>query len=289
MLASRARTSSNGRHYRPSWAERSLESPPSLAGQMSKATLCNPIRQHGRLLPLTPTELPKVLKSLLSFYPSEEKPVRPLNLRIIILMEVPVDLSHPSIYCMEMITIVKAASVTLFALSLATDASSQTPLPEWLPAQFFDLSLVGDAKANFPALWDSEIKASAGATTIKEAHVMTRTDRRGLVISILGSESLCRPIKGDPATGEVWSCPTKLIITNFQQQPVSVVQDLCFLSTAENSTDPKNLMAFAVDSTFTSAMAQTYFQGILVPECSVTIAVPVLPDAQDPMTYMPPN
>ena len=118
---------------------------------------------------------------------------------------------------------------------------------------------------------------------------MTRTERRGLVISILGSKLLCKPIKGDPATGEVWSCPTKLIITNFQQQSVSAVQDLCFLSTAENTGDSKNLMAFAVDSNFTNVMAQTYFQGILVPECSVTIAVPVLPDAQDPMTYQPPN
>jgi hypothetical protein len=288
MLASRARTNSSDTHYRLSWAERSLESPPSLAGQMSKARLCNPIRQHERLLPLTPTELPKDLISLLSFYPPEEKSVCSLDLRIIILMEVPVDLSHPSIYCMKMITIAKAASFTLFVLSLATDARSQTTLPEWLPAQFSDLSLAGDAQANFPALWDSEIKASGGAT-IKEAHVMTRTDRRGLVISILGAKPLCKPIKGDPATGEVWSCPTKLVITNFQQQPVSVVQDLCFLSTAENTADPKNLMAFAVDSTFTSVMAQTYFQGVLVPECSVTIAVPVLTDAQDPMTYKPPN
>jgi hypothetical protein len=189
---------------------------------------------------------------------------------------------------MKMMTFAKATTLTFFALVLATAARSQTTLPEWLPAQFSDLSSVADANANFPALWDSEIKASGGAT-IKEAHVMTRTERRGLVISILGSESLCKPIKGDPATGEVWSCPTKLIITNFQQQPVSVVQDLCFLATAENSTDPKNLMAFAVDGTFTSVMAQTYFQGSLLPECSLTIAVPVLPDAQDPMTYMPPN
>ncbi len=187
-----------------------------------------------------------------------------------------------------MITIAKAASFTLLILSLATAARSQTPLPEWLPAQFSDLSSVADAKANFPALWDSEIKASSGAA-ITEAHVMTRTERRGVVISILGAKPLCKPIKGDPATGEVWSCPTKLIITNFQQQPVSVVQDLCFLSTAENTADPKNLMAFAFDGDFTRVMAQTYFQGALVPECSVTIAVPVLPDAQDPMTYQPPN
>lgn len=185
-------------------------------------------------------------------------------------------------------TIAKAAALIFFVLSLVAAARSQTQLPEWLPAQFSDLSLAGDAQANFPALWDSEIKASGGAT-IKEAHVLTRTDRRGLVISILGSKLLCKPIKGDLATGEVWSCPTKLIITNFQQQPVSVVQDLCFLSTAENAAEPKNLMAFAVDNNFTSVMAQTYFQGALVSECSVTIAVPVLPDAQDPMTYQPPN
>ena len=162
MLASRARTSSNGRHYRPSWAERSLESPTSLAGWMSRATLCNPIHQHGRLLQLTPTERLKVLKSLLSFYTSEEKPVRLLDLRIIILMEVPVNLADPSIYCMKMITIAKATTLTFFALVLATAARSQTPLPEWLPAQFSDLSSVADAKANFPALWDSEIKASWG-------------------------------------------------------------------------------------------------------------------------------
>lgn len=218
----------------------------------------------------------------------EEKFVRPLDLRIIILMEVPVDHSHPSIYCMKIMTIAKAASLTLFVLSLATAARSQTPLPEWLPAQFSDLSLAGDAQANFPALWDSEIKVSGG-TTIKEVHVMTRTERRGLVVSILGSKLLCKPIKGDPATGEVRYCPTKLVITNFQQQPVSVVQDLCFLSTVENTADPKNLMTFAVDSNFTSVMVETYFQGALVPECSVTIAVPVLPDAQDPMTYKPPN
>jgi hypothetical protein len=211
-----------------------------------------------------------------------------MDLRIIILMEVPVDLAHPSIYCMKMITITKTATFTFFVLSLVTAAKSQTILPEWLPAQFSDLSLAGDVEANFPALWDSEIKASGG-TTIKEVHMMTRTDTRGLVISILGAKLLCKPLKGDPATGEVWSCPTKLIITNFQQQPVSVVQDLCFLPAAENTVDPKNIMAFAVDSTFTSVMAQTYFQGVLVPECSVTIAVPVLADAQDPMTYMPPN
>jgi hypothetical protein len=223
---------------------------------MSTATLCNPIHQHGHLLQLTRTELPKDPMYLLSFYPAEEKPVRPLDLHIIILMEVPVDLAHHSIYCMKMMTVAKATI---------------------------------DVEANFPALWDSEIKASGGATTIKEAHVMTRTDTRGLVISTLGSKSLCKPIKGDPATGEVWSCPTKLIITNFQQQRVSVVQDLCFLSTAENTADSKNLMAFAVDSNFTSVMAQTYFQGVLMPECSMTIAVPVLADAQDLMTYKPPN
>jgi hypothetical protein len=226
---------------------------------------------------------------LLSFYPAEEKPVRPLDLHIIILMEVPVDLAHHSIYCMKMMTVAKATILTFFALVLATAARSQTTLREWFPAQFSDLSLAGDVEANFPALWDSEIKASGGATTIKEAHVMTRTDTRGLVISTLGSKSLCKPIKGDPATGEVWSCPTKLIITNFQQQRVSVVQDLCFLSTAENTADSKNLMAFAVDSNFTSVMAQTYFQGVLMPECSMTIAVPVLADAQDLMTYKPPN
>lgn len=189
---------------------------------------------------------------------------------------------------MKIMTIAKAAALIFFVLSLVAAARSQTPLPEWLPAQFSDLSLAGDAQANFPALWDSEIKVSGG-TAIKEAHVMTRTDKRGLVISILGAKPLCKPMKGGPATGEVWSCPTKLIITNFQQQPVFVVQDLCFLSTAENTADPKNLMTLAVDSNFTSVMAQTYFQGALVPECSVTIAVPVLPDAQDPMTYKPPN
>jgi hypothetical protein len=221
--------------------------------------------------------------------PPQEKPLRPLDLRIIILMEVPVDLAYHSIYCMNMMTVSKATTLTFFALVLATAARSQTTLPEWVPAQFSDLSLAGDSKANFPALWDSEIKASGGATTIKEAHVMTRTDSRGLVISTLGSKSLCKPIKGDPATGEVWSCPTKLIITNFQQQPVSVVQDLCFLPAAENTVDPINMMAFAVDNSFTNVMAQTYFQGALVQECSITIAVPTLPDAQDPMTYLQPN
>ena len=187
-----------------------------------------------------------------------------------------------------MMTVAKTATLTFFALSLVTAARSQTPLPEWLPAQFSDLSLAGDAQANFPALWDSEIKASGGAT-IKEAHMMTQTDTRGLVISILGAKSFCKPLKGDPDAGELWSCPTKLIITNFQQQPVSVVQNLCFLSIAENTADPKNLMTFAVDSNFTRVMAETYFQGALVPECSITIAVPALPDAQDPMTYQPPN
>jgi hypothetical protein len=214
--------------------------------------------------------------------------MRPLDLRIIILMEVPLDLTHHSIYCMKMITIAKAASFTLFVLSLATAARSQTPLPEWIPAQFSDLSLAGDVEANFPALWDSEIRASGGAT-IKEAHMMTRTDTRGLVISILGAKRLCKPLKGDPAIGEVWSCPTKLIVTNFQQQPVSVVQDLCFLSTAENTADSENQMTFAVDSNFTSVMAQTYFHGSLVQECSITVAVAALPDAQDPMIYKPPN
>jgi hypothetical protein len=232
--------------------------------------------------------IPKSPNAFAFILPPEEKPVRPLNLRIIILMEVPVDLAHHSIYCMKMMTVAKATTLTFFALVLATTARSQTPLPEWLPAQFSDLSSVTDANANFPALWDSEIKVSGG-TTVKEAHMMTRTDTRGLVISTLGSKSLCKPIKGDPATGEVWTCPTKLIITNFQQQPVSVVQDLCFLTTAENGADPQNLMAFAINSNFTSVMAQTYFQGVLVPECSITIAVPVLPDAQDPMTYQPPN
>jgi hypothetical protein len=231
---------------------------------------------------------PKSPKVFAFILPPEEKPVRPLDLRIIILKEVPIDLVPHSIYCMKMTAIANFSTLTLFVLSLVTAARSQTPPPEWLPAQFSDLSSAGDTKANFPALWDGEIKASGGAS-IKEAHVMTRTDRRGLVISILGAKPLCKPLKGDLATGEVWTCPTKLIITNFQQQPVSVVQDLCFLSTAENTADSKNLMAFAVDGNFTNVMAQTYFQGVLVPECSVTIAVPVLPDAQDPMTYKLPN